>query len=57
MQFSGKAAIITGGGRGLGKSHVLALASRGIKGILINDFVAPGDESGMAELEKLKADI
>ena len=48
MNFAGKTAIITGGGRGLGKSHVLALAARGIKGILINDFVAPNDEEGRA---------
>lgn len=37
MDFSGRVAIVTGGGNGLGRQHALALAARGAK-VLVNDL-------------------
>jgi NAD(P)-dependent dehydrogenase (short-subunit alcohol dehydrogenase family) len=44
MQFAGKAAIVTGGAKGLGKSFAIALASRGCA-VLIADV----DETELAK--------
>src|SRR4051812_17059029 len=38
--FEGRVAFITGGGRGQGRSHALALARQGVK-IAISDIAAP----------------
>src|SRR4051812_16843589 len=50
--LSGKVAIVTGAGRGIGRSHALALARAGAK-ILVNDLGAglagEGSDSGPAE--------
>ena len=45
IEFSGKVAIVTGAGGGLGREHALALAARGAK-LVINDLGADRDGSG-----------
>ncbi len=45
INLDGQVAIVTGAGRGLGRSHALALAAHGAK-IVVNDL---GDENGVSE--------
>ena len=45
LDFSGRVAIVTGAGGGLGKQHALALARRGAK-VLVNDLGGAVDGSG-----------
>ncbi|ACT60509.1 SDR family NAD(P)-dependent oxidoreductase [Hirschia baltica] len=45
LDFTGKVAIITGAGNGLGKSHALELARRGAK-VVVNDLGGARDGTG-----------
>ena len=42
--LDGKVAIITGAGRGLGRSHALAFAAEGAR-VVVNDYAPPGSEN------------
>lgn len=48
IRLDGQVAIVTGGGRGLGRSHALALAARGAR-VLVNDL---GDNRVVQEIEE-----
>lgn len=45
ISFTGKVAIVTGAGNGLGKTHALGLAERGAK-VVVNDLGAARDGTG-----------
>jgi NAD(P)-dependent dehydrogenase (short-subunit alcohol dehydrogenase family) len=56
IQFHGRAAIVTGAGSGLGRSHALALATRGAK-VVVNDLGRNGapSENALRVAEEIRA--
>ncbi len=47
--LDGKVAIVTGAGRGLGRSHALALAAEGAR-VVVNDYAPPGTDNPAEEV-------
>lgn len=48
MDFQGRVAIVTGAGRGMGRSHALMLASRGAR-VVVNDIPSPDGDINPAD--------
>ncbi len=48
LDFGGRVALVTGAGRGTGRSHALMLAARGAL-VVVNDLAGAPSESSVAE--------
>ena len=48
LDFTGRVAIVTGAGGGLGRQHALALAARGAK-VVVNDLGGARDGTGTSD--------
>ena len=49
LSFGGQVAVVTGGGRGLGRAYAVELASRGAA-VLVNDVSGPHADEVVAEI-------
>ena len=56
IDLSGRVAIVTGAGGGLGRAHALLLARRGAR-VVVNDLGKPDAASGAAPAEQLVSEI
>lgn len=54
MDFSGRVAIVTGAGRGMGRSHAMMLASRGAR-VVVNDI--PGQPGATDPADEVVSEI
>lgn len=54
LSFAGQVALVTGGGSGIGRQHVIELTKRGAR-VMINDFGL--DETGRPKAEALAAEL
>lgn len=58
IRFDGRAMLITGAGRGIGRTHALLLASRGAKIVIADNGVAmDGEDPGKGPAESVVAEI
>jgi NAD(P)-dependent dehydrogenase (short-subunit alcohol dehydrogenase family) len=58
VELTGKVAVVTGGGRGIGAAHALALAARGAK-VVVNDLGVrwSGEAADESRAERLATEI